>query len=67
MVLSLYQDNVPIRFGIVMYSSRLINVIEESDGSLPLNDGEDTSILVIICLSIFFLLQFLDYLFFEKN
>ncbi|KAG2537562.1 hypothetical protein PVAP13_9NG299400 [Panicum virgatum] len=46
MVLSLYQDNVPIRFGIVMYSSRLINVIEESDGSLPLNDGEDTSILI---------------------
>jgi UDP-glucose:glycoprotein glucosyltransferase len=55
MVLSLYQDNVPIRFGIIMYSSRLINGIEESDGTLPVNDGEDTSILVIICsFSIFF-------------
>lgn len=48
MLLSLYQDNVPIRFGIIMYSSRLINVIEESDGTLPVNDGEDTSILVIV-------------------
>jgi UDP-glucose:glycoprotein glucosyltransferase len=46
MVLSLYQDNVPIRFGIIMYSSRLINGIEESDGTLPVNDGEDTSILI---------------------
>ncbi|CAN6310811.1 unnamed protein product [Urochloa humidicola] len=46
MILSLYQDNVPIRFGIIMYSSRLINVIEESDGTLPVNDGEDTSILI---------------------
>ncbi|KAK8444902.1 hypothetical protein SEVIR_9G223900v4 [Setaria viridis] len=46
MVLSLYQDNVPIRFGIIMYSSRFINVIEESDGTLPINDGEDTSILI---------------------
>ncbi|KAG2548509.1 hypothetical protein PVAP13_9KG188900 [Panicum virgatum] len=46
MVLSLYQDNVPIRFGIIMYSSRLINFIEESDGTLPVNDGEDTSILI---------------------
>ncbi|KAF8723076.1 hypothetical protein HU200_022226 [Digitaria exilis] len=45
MILSLYQDNVPIRFGIIMYSSRLINVIEESDGT-PVNDGEDTSILI---------------------
>jgi UDP-glucose:glycoprotein glucosyltransferase len=48
MILSLYQDNVPIRFGIIMYSSRFINVIEESYGTLPTNDGEDTSILVII-------------------
>ncbi|CAN6287994.1 unnamed protein product [Urochloa humidicola] len=46
MILSQYQDNVPIRFGIIMYSSRLINAIEESDGTLPVNDGEDTSILI---------------------
>ncbi|KAF8672264.1 hypothetical protein HU200_049461 [Digitaria exilis] len=46
MILSLYQDNVPIRFGIIMYSSRLINVIEESDGTPPVYDGEDTSILI---------------------
>ncbi|CAL4925424.1 unnamed protein product [Urochloa decumbens] len=46
MILSLYQDNVPIRFGIIMYSSRFINAIEESDGTLPVNDGEDTSILI---------------------
>uniref|UniRef100_A0A0E0CPF8 UDP-glucose:glycoprotein glucosyltransferase n=1 Tax=Oryza meridionalis TaxID=40149 RepID=A0A0E0CPF8_9ORYZ len=51
MVLSLYQDSVPIRFGIIMYSSRLISVIEENDGNLPVNDGskteEDISILII--------------------
>ncbi|CAL4933619.1 unnamed protein product [Urochloa decumbens] len=46
MILSLYQDNVPIRFGIIMYSSRFINAIEESDVTLPVNDGEDTSILI---------------------
>ncbi|OEL35788.1 UDP-glucose:glycoprotein glucosyltransferase [Dichanthelium oligosanthes] len=46
MILSLYQDNVPIRFGIIMYSSRHINAIEESDGTLSVNDGEDTSILI---------------------
>ncbi|OQU85915.1 hypothetical protein SORBI_3004G337800 [Sorghum bicolor] len=45
MILSLYQDGVPIRFGIIMYSSRFINVIEESDGT-PTNNGEDTSILI---------------------
>ncbi|XP_066322950.1 UDP-glucose:glycoprotein glucosyltransferase-like [Miscanthus floridulus] len=45
MILSLYQDGVPIRFGIIMYSSRFINVIEESDGTLT-NNGEDTSILI---------------------
>ncbi|KAF0915839.1 hypothetical protein E2562_039167 [Oryza meyeriana var. granulata] len=51
MVLSLYQDSVPIRFGIIMYSSRLISVIEENDGNLPVNDGskieEDIAILII--------------------
>ncbi|KAL6643108.1 hypothetical protein ACP70R_021289 [Stipagrostis hirtigluma subsp. patula] len=46
MILSLYQDSVPIRFGVIMYSSRLVNVIEENDGTLPVNDGEDTSILI---------------------
>lgn len=44
-ILSLYQDGVPIRFGIIMYSSRFINVIEESDGTLT-NNGEDISILI---------------------
>ncbi|XP_052141963.1 UDP-glucose:glycoprotein glucosyltransferase [Oryza glaberrima] len=51
MVLSLYQDSVPIRFGIILYSSRLISVIEENDGNLPVNNGskteEDISILII--------------------
>ncbi|KAL5230580.1 hypothetical protein ABZP36_029356 [Zizania latifolia] len=51
MILSLYQDSVPIRFGIIMYSSRLISVIEENDGNLPLNDGstteEDISMMII--------------------
>jgi hypothetical protein len=42
MILSMHQDNVPIRFGIIMYSSRFINVIEDNDGS----KSEDTSTLV---------------------
>ncbi|PWZ22759.1 UDP-glucose:glycoprotein glucosyltransferase [Zea mays] len=46
MMVSLYQDSVPIRFGIIMYSSRFINVVEGSDGTLTNNDGEDTSILI---------------------
>jgi UDP-glucose:glycoprotein glucosyltransferase len=45
MILSMHQDNVPVRFGIIMYSSRLINVIEENDGS---KSEEDTSTLVIL-------------------
>lgn len=44
-ILSLHQDSVPVRFGIIMYSSRLINVIEENDGS---KSDEDTSTLVIM-------------------
>ncbi|KAL6883793.1 hypothetical protein ACP4OV_011207 [Aristida adscensionis] len=45
MILSLYQDSVPIRFGIIMYSSKLISIIEENDGNLPVN-GDDTSVLI---------------------
>ncbi|KAK3153915.1 hypothetical protein QOZ80_2BG0183200 [Eleusine coracana subsp. coracana] len=45
-ILSLYQDSVPIRFGIIMYSSKLINTIEENDANLPVNLGGDTSILI---------------------
>jgi UDP-glucose:glycoprotein glucosyltransferase len=48
MILSLYQDSVPIRFGIIMYSSKLINAIEENDANLPVNLGGETSILVIV-------------------
>ncbi|KAM3408479.1 hypothetical protein ACQJBY_001541 [Aegilops geniculata] len=43
-ILSLHQDSVPVRFGIIMYSSRLINVIEENDGS---KSDEDTSTLIM--------------------
>ncbi|XP_044396958.1 UDP-glucose:glycoprotein glucosyltransferase isoform X3 [Triticum aestivum] len=43
-ILSLHQDSVPVRFGIIMYSSRLINVIEENDGS---KSNEDTSTLIM--------------------
>ncbi|KQJ97067.1 UDP-glucose:glycoprotein glucosyltransferase isoform X2 [Brachypodium distachyon] len=50
-IMSLYQDSVPVRFGIIMYSSRFINVIEENDGTHQVNDGskseDDTSTLII--------------------
>nr|CAD1836155.1 unnamed protein product [Ananas comosus var. bracteatus] len=52
MILSLYQSSVPMRFGVILYSSKLVNIIEENGGNLPsLSDGtknrEDISSLII--------------------
>lgn len=40
-LLSLYQSSVPMRFGVILYSSKLINIIEENGGKLPLSAVED--------------------------
>lgn len=54
MILSMYQNSVPMRFGVILYSSRLIKTIEDNGGKLSesaleddSNSGEDISSLVI--------------------
>ncbi|XP_072958522.1 UDP-glucose:glycoprotein glucosyltransferase [Typha angustifolia] len=54
MILSLYQNSVPMRFGVILYSSRLVDVIKENDGNLPSSSvgshtksGEDISSLIL--------------------
>nr|DAD24321.1 TPA_asm: hypothetical protein HUJ06_025785 [Nelumbo nucifera] len=40
MILSLYENNYPIRFGIIFYSSKFIKKIEDHNGEIPLfSDG----------------------------
>ncbi|KAJ0970439.1 hypothetical protein J5N97_023316 [Dioscorea zingiberensis] len=54
MILSMYESSMPMRFGVLLYSSKLIKFIEES-GKLPAtsvtqddhNSGEDVSSLII--------------------
>ncbi|XP_020594123.1 UDP-glucose:glycoprotein glucosyltransferase-like [Phalaenopsis equestris] len=54
MVLSMYQNSVPMRFGVILYSSKLIKHIEESKSRLPIvaknddfNEWDDISSLII--------------------
>ncbi|OVA04288.1 Glycosyl transferase [Macleaya cordata] len=50
MIISMYENNFPIRFGVILYSSKLITKIEENGGEPP-QDGshsvEDISSLII--------------------
>nr|XP_010920353.1 UDP-glucose:glycoprotein glucosyltransferase [Elaeis guineensis] len=54
MILSLYQNSVPMRFGVILYSSKVIKSIKEKDSNLPMSsvnndtkNGEDISSLII--------------------
>ncbi|KAG1353977.1 UDP-glucose:glycoprotein glucosyltransferase [Cocos nucifera] len=54
MIFSLYQNSVPMRFGVILYSSKLITSIKEKDSNLPMSsvdndtkNGEDISSLII--------------------
>ncbi|KAL2460508.1 UDP-glucose:glycoprotein glucosyltransferase [Abeliophyllum distichum] len=52
MIISLFENNLPLRFGVIMYSAKLIEKIEANDGELPLaqledDSGEDISSLII--------------------
>ncbi|ONK57353.1 uncharacterized protein A4U43_C10F19220 [Asparagus officinalis] len=51
MILSMYQSNVPMRFGVILYSSKLIKTIEEKGHNYAVNNeaknGEDISSLII--------------------
>lgn len=36
MIMSLYRNNVPMRFGVILYSSKMIKKIEDNGGELPI-------------------------------
>ncbi|XP_068649445.1 UDP-glucose:glycoprotein glucosyltransferase [Aristolochia californica] len=50
LIMSMYENNLPMRFGVILYSSRLIQKIEENGGELPIvsaeEDGKDISSLI---------------------
>lgn len=54
MILSMYLSSVPIRFGVLLYSSKLIKTVQENGGKYPTSavkdetkNGEDISTLMI--------------------
>lgn len=45
----MYENSLPVRFGVLLYSSKLVEAIEKNDGLLPsysANDEFDVSTLV---------------------
>ncbi|KAK6136507.1 hypothetical protein DH2020_029743 [Rehmannia glutinosa] len=50
MIISLFENNLPMRFGVILYSATLVEKIEANDGELPVgqlkDDHEDISSLV---------------------
>ena len=55
MIISLYENNLPMRFGVILFSTKFIKTIEMNGRSAPMeNDshiGEDPSSLVMLLLS----------------
>lgn len=51
MIISLFENNLPMRFGVILYSAKLVEAIEANDGELPVahlkGDHGDVSSLVI--------------------
>ncbi|XP_077249735.1 EMS-MUTAGENIZED BRI1 SUPPRESSOR 1 isoform X2 [Tasmannia lanceolata] len=59
-ILSMYGNSFPMRFGVILYSSKLIKKMEDSGGELPLfasgkggSDTEEDISSLIICLFIY--------------
>ena len=58
-ILSMYGESIPIRFGILLYSSKMIKCIEENGGGIDFSanscydSGDDVSTLVIYFHDIF--------------
>ncbi|PIN18202.1 UDP-glucose:glycoprotein glucosyltransferase [Handroanthus impetiginosus] len=50
-IISLFENNLPMRFGVILYSTKLVEKIEANDGELPAaylkDDQEDISGLII--------------------
>lgn len=51
MIISLFENNLPMRFGVLLYSEKLVEMIEDNDGDLPVahlkDEVEDISSLII--------------------
>ncbi|KAK1287551.1 UDP-glucose:glycoprotein glucosyltransferase [Acorus calamus] len=55
LILSMYENNVPMRFGLILYSTKLVKKIDHNGGKLPIHPpgvdgnhlGEDISSLII--------------------
>ncbi|KAL0384582.1 UNVERIFIED_CONTAM: UDP-glucose:glycoprotein glucosyltransferase [Sesamum radiatum] len=51
MMISLFENNLPMRFGVILYSTKSVENIEANDGELPVahlkDDQEDVSNLII--------------------
>ncbi|XP_051146784.1 UDP-glucose:glycoprotein glucosyltransferase [Andrographis paniculata] len=51
LIISLFENNLPMRFGVILYSAKLIEKVEANDGELPIksleDDQEDVSTLII--------------------
>lgn len=42
-IVSLFENHIPMRFGVILYSAKLIEEIESSGGELPLSYREKDS------------------------
>lgn len=68
-IVSMYENNFPIRFGVILYSAKLIMKIEENGGELPLTSAgkddshsvEDISSLVICWFDVNFFFPLIDH------
>ncbi|GFP99210.1 UDP-glucose:glycoprotein glucosyltransferase [Phtheirospermum japonicum] len=51
MIISMYENNLPVRFGVILYSAKFVEKIEANDGELQVaqskDDSEDISSLII--------------------
>ncbi|KAL6515179.1 hypothetical protein OROHE_018811 [Orobanche hederae] len=51
MIISLFENNLPMRFGVILYSAKLVEKMEANDGELPVgqlkDDNEDISSSII--------------------
>lgn len=65
MIMSLFENNIPMRFGVLLYSTKFIEKVESNGGEFPFasteNDnqiGEDLSGLVLASFSLVLLIFF---------
>ena len=66
MILSMYENNLPMRFGVILYSTTFIKMVEMSGGELQVSKAEDgqvgEDITTMVCPSFHPYLCFLVFL-----